>query len=1094
MSKRRLFGLDPEQLDRLLSLGTGEGEHVFEATDEDAEVGKPGDPSEKPPQASGVHPEDGPDESIPVASLGVFEERIGSWIGRYELLRMLGEGGMGIVYLAEQEHPFKRQVALKIIKPGMDSARIVARFEAERQALALLDHPNIAQIYDAGTTEKGRPYFVMEYVKGIPITVYCDHHQLSIEERLTLFLQACRAVQHAHQKGIIHRDVKPSNLLVSMQEGPGIPKIIDFGVAKALGQFPTDRALFTEVGQIVGTPEYMSPEQANMAEQDVDTRSDIYSLGVLLYVLLTGILPFDPEELREGGLEGLRRIILEKDPKTPSTRMLTLGDEAVKLAELRQTEIQVLARRLRSELEWIPLKAMRKEPARRYRTASELADDIENYLAGVPLIAGPESVSYRARKFVRKNRATVWTGLTVLVVLLLGLVISTAMFFRANEQRLRSDRLLATSQIEDGIAQLNQGNRLGLLDLLEAQTTARDIPALRDSAARLWAIAYDFCCGRLVHVMPEGQDLALSPDGRLLAIASGPTAQLWNMNTGKPQGSPLELGETIDAVLFSPNGALLATTSKRGVARLWDPNSGRARGPVLQHGEKVDSHSYLSRRSAAFSPEGKLLANALSDKTVQLWQTDTGKLLCEPLAHQGIVISVAVSPDGKWLATGSDGGKARLWTIDTEEPNGPVLEHTLQLGFWVEKVAFSPDGKFLAAASNRGISGLWHTDTGQLHQQLTQRAWMHDLAFSPNGKLLATASFSRTAQLWDTETGERVGNEMQHAGRVWQVAFSPDGKLLASVSQDGSLRLWQVPDAKPYGQPLPHIGYMALCADGGSIATTGWGATRAWNLEQHFATQKTSYQLPPRRSIRSSNGRFEATLLGETTVVRDTSTGKTLGDGIKVGANNALWVALSPDGKLFAVCWDYWKVGLFNVANGKQVKVFSCSDRPYAAAFGPRSKTLAVGLYNNEVIQWDVITGKQLGPALLHQSPVWAVEYSPDGNMLATASGKDRHHTRLRLWDISAGPPYFGLILPLGQTVPGYVALAPFGAQGKIMVETSDEEQGLGWCLPNVPADLSERQHCTWIALAAKRTEEGQVSTISWEQHRELRDLLGRPK
>jgi len=381
MGKKPIFSLDPDQLERLFSLGTGDPD--------------PSEPEEQSPEASGnaasgkqrPPTEDDPSANATASLIGV--ERPGGRIGRYKLLRVLGEGGMGMVYLAEQEGQIRRKVALKVIKPGMDSKRVIARFEAERQALALLDHPNIAQVYDAGTTEAGRPYFVMEYVKGSPITEYCDRHKLSIEGRLKLFQQACAAVHHAHQKGIIHRDLKPSNILVSPEGDRAIPKIIDFGVAKAMSQPLTDRTLFTEDSQLLGTPEYMSPEQAEMINEDIDTRSDIYSLGVLLYVLLAGILPYDSQTFRQGGVEHIRKIIRETAPKTPSTRLTKLGEQGTKLAECRRTELAALAKCLHRELEWIPLKAMRKDRAERYGSTSELAADIENYMNGEPLIAGP---------------------------------------------------------------------------------------------------------------------------------------------------------------------------------------------------------------------------------------------------------------------------------------------------------------------------------------------------------------------------------------------------------------------------------------------------------------------------------------------------------------------------------------------------------------------------------------------------------------------------------------------------------------------------------------------------------------------------------
>lgn len=365
-------------------------------------------------------------------------------IGPYRLLSILGEGGFSIVYLAEQDKPVKRRVALKVIKPGMDTRQVIARFEAERQTLAMLDHPNIAPVFDAGTTEAGLPYFVMENVKGVPIIEHCDRQRSDVEERLQLFLQACEGVQHAHQKGIIHRDIKPSNILVSVQGQRATVKIIDFGVAKAITQSLTDRTLYTELGQFVGTPEYMSPEQAEMGVQDIDTRSDVYSLGVLLYELLSGALPFDAQALREGGVDHIRKVIREQDPKKPSTRLTSLGQDAVEIAQSRGTDVADLAKRLRRELEWIPLMAMRKDRTRRYRSVSQLADDVENYLNGVPLIAGPESAMYRLRKFVYRNRVLVAGVMAVGVVLVAGIVVST--MFAVKTARARSDALAARDE------------------------------------------------------------------------------------------------------------------------------------------------------------------------------------------------------------------------------------------------------------------------------------------------------------------------------------------------------------------------------------------------------------------------------------------------------------------------------------------------------------------------------------------------------------------------------------------------------------------------------------------------------------------------
>jgi serine/threonine protein kinase/Flp pilus assembly protein TadD len=381
------------------------------------------------------------EEAVPTANLGAGSVGPGGKIGRYKLLSILGEGGYGIVYLAEQQRPVKRRVALKLIKPGMDTKQVIARFEAERQALALLDHPNIAHVFDAGTTHAGRPYFVMEYVKGIPITEHCDREKLAIEERLRLFLRVCEAVQHAHQKGIIHRDIKPFNIQVSIHSEQVVPKVIDFGVAKAITQPLTERTLVTEVGQFVGTPEYMSPEQAEMTGQDIDTRSDVYSLGAVLYELLTGVLPFDPRTLREGGVEHIRHMIREEDPKTPSTRLSTISEEeSTKVAQLRRTDIRTLGRRLHGDLDWITIKAMEKDRMHRYQTAHALAEDIRRHLSHEPVLAGPPSIIYRLRKFLRKHQSQAIAAAAI-AILITGMAIASVMYIRAADRSREAESL-----------------------------------------------------------------------------------------------------------------------------------------------------------------------------------------------------------------------------------------------------------------------------------------------------------------------------------------------------------------------------------------------------------------------------------------------------------------------------------------------------------------------------------------------------------------------------------------------------------------------------------------------------------------------------
>jgi len=374
-----------------------------------------------------------------VGRLAGEDEFVGKVIGTYKLLQRIGEGGCGAVYMAEQEKPVRRRVAFKVIKLGMDTKSVIARFEAERQALALMDHPHIARVLDAGATESGRPFFVMELVRGIKITEYCDQNELDTSQRLRLFIQVCQAIQHAHQKGVIHRDIKPSNILVTMIDGKPVPKVIDFGIAKAIEGRLTETTMFTPYEHFIGTPAYMSPEQAALSGVDVDTRSDIYSLGVLLYELLTGRTPFETKELLEKGIDGLRRTLMEREPKRPSALVTTMeGTTQAQIARSRHSEPLKLITQLRGDLDWIVIRALEKDRARRYETANGLALDVERFLSNEAVLARPPSRTYRLQKLVRRNRTTFAAGAMVLFALLCGLGFATRFWLQERDARKRA--------------------------------------------------------------------------------------------------------------------------------------------------------------------------------------------------------------------------------------------------------------------------------------------------------------------------------------------------------------------------------------------------------------------------------------------------------------------------------------------------------------------------------------------------------------------------------------------------------------------------------------------------------------------------------